>query len=118
MPAIADTDVTYTENRRADSDASAKVSRGYDIDFGDGALTYPAGGVPLDSGKLGVGYLMTSLVIEDADNSNGFLYKYDKSNNKIRIYQGDNDNVADAALIELGAVAIAAVTLKVEVKGR
>jgi len=120
MPDIASTDVAYVELSRPVIDGPARTMRHLSIAFGDGALTYPAGGVPLDNGQLGMGTQLDSLLIEDADNSDGFLYKYDRANNKIRIYQGDNDNAADAPLIELvsGVATPAATTLTVEVKGR
>jgi hypothetical protein len=47
------------------------------------------------------------------------VYKYDLTNTKVRIYQGDNDNAADAPLIELvgGAATPAAASLIASVIG-
>jgi len=58
MPAIASTDVTYSQplgsvDRRLEGRPphyEAKVS----ITFGNSTLTYPAGGIPLDPFKLGM----------------------------------------------------------------
>lgn len=70
--------------------------------FGDGALTYPAGGVPMPNfqGFGMVRFLDGLLDIETAsDDSN--QYKYDTANNKVRIYIGTTG-------VEMGAVAPAA----------
>jgi hypothetical protein len=118
MPDIAASDVSYSE-QESDFGANAKIERVVSLSFGDGALTYPAGGVPLTLAGLGMTTKLDSLNIIDEANGNGFAYKYDKANNKLRIYQGDNDNVADAPNIELvgGAATPAAATLVVQVKG-
>lgn len=119
MPDIAASDVTY-------ANVDSKIDGGEgdrhtvtDVTFGDGALTYPTGGVPLTLGKLGAPNRLITLLIDDADASNGFIYKHDSSNNKIRIYQGDNDAGADGPLVELagGGDTPAEATLRVEVKG-
>jgi hypothetical protein len=123
MADIAASDVTYTANndRYGKSVLAGSGMRKNDVTvaFGNGALTYPAGGVPLTKAKLGCPNFLQSVEIFDASSANGFLYKYDRTNEKIRIYQGDNDNVADAALIELigGSAAPAAVSLKVNATG-
>lgn len=58
------------------------------ISFGNATLTYPAGGIPL-SGLSGWGFpnVVGEVIIEDASNGDGFLYKWDKVNNKLRIYE-------------------------------
>jgi len=118
MPDIASTDVTYTNKSRGFV-ADARTRTSTTVAFGDGVLTYPAGGVPLLRGNLGAPTLVESFNIQDPASANGFVYKYDSINEKLRIYQGDNDNVADAALIELvGGVATPALaTLVLEVLG-
>lgn len=118
MADIASSDVTYSE-------VSAYIGNGghktviADVAFGDGALTYPAGGVPLDLGQLGFRNEILSMNLSDAANANGFVYKFDSGNNKIRIYQGDYDLGADGPLLELvgGAATPAAATLRVEAVG-
>ena len=117
MADIASGDVTYSQ--KSFSVANPKVSRVFSLVFGDGVLTYPAGGVPLVKGHLGCPNAIESFKFVDMANANGYVYKYDYTNNKIKIYQGDNNNAADAPLIELvsGVAAPAAATLYVEVQG-
>ena len=118
MPDIANTDVTYSVREQSYQPDMKKV-KVVALTFGDGVLTYPAGGVPLLKGKLGLPVEIQSLTFSDSANANGFLYKYDRANEKIRIYQGDNDNVADAPLIELigGVATPAAATVEVQAMG-
>ena len=111
MADLASSDVSYSEVSRTRISDSGLRHRQFKIEFGDGALTYPAGGVPLDSAQLGGSNELVSFALEDSASADGFLYKYDSVNKTIRIYQGDNDNVADAPLIELGNVAVAATDL-------
>lgn len=117
MPAISATDVTVTI---LDRHIEGKKKRSQcTIAFGDGALTYPSGGVPLPAdSSFGFKRAMDLLLISDGDDSNGFVWKYDATNKKLRGYQGDNDNVADAPLIELTTAATpAAQALRVEAVG-
>lgn len=113
MADIAATDVTYALVSRDTEGKKPFRKSVVDITFGDGALTYPAGGVPLTKGKLGLPNYVESLL--QIGTANGFVYKYDSANEKLRIWQGDNDNAADAPLIELvgGAATPAAATLRV-----
>ena len=118
MVDIVATDVTYSIFKRSkNEDNNQKVIA--DVTFGDGALTYPAGGIPLLRAQLATPRQLASVKFVDASNSDGFLYKYDSTNEKIRIYQGDNDNVADAPGIELvgGVATPAATTLRIEAEG-
>ena len=52
MADLASTDLTYTSVRKAEIGRISKTVL-VDVAFGDGALTYPNGGVPLDKAKLG-----------------------------------------------------------------
>ncbi len=119
MSAIAAGDVTYalqegTQSASADSNFEAVFS----IAFGNGTLTYPAGGVPLTKANLGCPAFVKEFLLLDPASANGFIYKYDRANEKLRIYQGDNDAVADGALIELTTGATpATATLFVKVSG-
>jgi len=112
MAAIASSDVTYSITDKAQKLDSGNLQRIVSISFGNGTLTYPAGGIPLLKASMGLPNNILSVDIVDAANANGFIYKYDKANNKLRIYQGDNTNVAAAPAVELGgAAAPAAATL-------
>lgn len=120
MPAIAAGDVTYTVTKREFVSGGEPKKYYVTIVFGDATLTYDAtgGGVPLTRAKLGCPNVLQSLLIIDAAHANGFVYKYNPTTEKIRIYQGDNNNSADAPLIELlDAATPAAATLKVVVEG-
>ena len=118
MAGIATTDVTYTQVGKAEVTDASYRKRVMTVAFGNGTLTYPAGGVPLVAGKLGCPNTIRSCVLFSPASANGFVYKYDEVNNKIRIYQGDNTNVASAPLIELLTSATpAAATLYVEATG-
>lgn len=117
MPDIASSDVTYAiQNQEVNE--KYKVNR-LKLDFGNGVLTYPAGGVPLDANKLGMPNEVRDLVIYDAEDAQGLLYKFDSENLKIRIYEGDYAQAGDAPLVELdgGADTPAATELYVRVEG-
>ena len=122
MPDIASSDVTYT--RQALSSGDGRMESSYKhfkflVEFGDGALTYPAGGVPLDTGKLGCPNHLIELHIMEPEAGNGLVYKYDESAATVRIYEGDYAQVGDAPLVELdsGTDAPAAADLMVKVVG-
>lgn len=118
MPAIAASDVTYTISEKALKLESGHKQQSVSVAFGNGTLTYPAGGIPLTNASMGMPNALLSVDIVDAANANGFIYKYDKANNKLRIYQGDNANVAAAPAVELGgAAAPAAASLVLKVIG-
>lgn len=167
MADIAAGDVTYTLTKQRKEESGNKIIN-FTLAFGNGALTYPAGGVPLTGANLGCPNDLVSLKIIDEGNANGFSYKFDLANKKIRIYQApaqthshdlkitkgailasseiglsadaasatlnnntiaatltlakatngiQSETLAAAALAELGNVAIAATTLKVEAVG-
>lgn len=117
MAAIASANVTYSLVKQRKEDSSNKIIN-LTIAFGDGALTYPSGGVPLLAASMGCPNVIRSVVLSDPASANGYVYKYDQANNKLRIYQGDNDQAGDTALIELlTSIAPAAATLQVEVIG-
>lgn len=85
MAAIAVTDVTATLVGKTEI---GKVSKTHvmDLTFGDGSLTYPTGGVPLSVSKLGMKREVDAVTIVDPSSADGFVYKWDKANNKILIY--------------------------------
>jgi hypothetical protein len=54
--------------------------------FGDGALTYPNGGIPVPAvGNLGLNKQVKNLVIAESS-SDGLIYRYDKTNHKLKVY--------------------------------
>ncbi len=72
------------------------------IAFGDGALTYPAGGVPLPTFvSFGLQRNLDDLVISDPGSGDGKVYKFDRANQKIRIYvQGLDVGAAGSATMD------------------
>jgi len=70
--------------------------------FGDGALTYPALGIPMPPmGKYGFVRFLDGLTDIEKASDDKFIYKYDTANNKLRIWVPDTG-------VELGGVAVAA----------
>jgi hypothetical protein len=85
MANIASTDVTYTITSQKKLEDSRKIVHAT-LAFGDGALTYPAGGIPVLKGSLGCPYNIDAFKIFDTGGS-GYTYEFDKANSKIRIFQ-------------------------------
>lgn len=86
MTDLVATDVTVTLNTR-DRHVLGKLrmSRG-SIAFGDGALTYPYGGVPMPAiGNFGMNKEVEELDIVDVSGS-GLIFRYDQSNRKMKIF--------------------------------
>ena len=86
MADIASTDVTYTEQPGGGHTSTGRRTGIFKIQFGDGSLTYPAGGVPLLKAKLGCPNAIEEFTIFDSHDADGRLYKYDAENVKVRIY--------------------------------
>lgn len=112
MADIAAGDVTHTVGQRF-----WQPGLGYKneitLAFGDGALTYGAAKVPLTKAKMGCPTVLLDFVISDEANADGLMYKFDKTNERIRIYEGDYAQAGDAPLAELDAADTpAAATLK------
>ena len=80
-----------------DMDYSAQaLTKSYpSITFGDGALKYPALGIPLpDKGQFGMKALVKRLNITQPPD--GYEYRYDKVNGTIRIFQSAGHTPAGA----------------------
>jgi hypothetical protein len=85
MVALTAANVTVTVEKRV-IESQRKRNR-VKIVFGDGALTYPTGGVPMPAkGVFGMVRELESLTFYDMAHANGFVYKYDRDNNKMVIY--------------------------------
>ncbi len=76
------------------------------LTFGDGAKTYPAGGIPLPViGMLGLKRELQFAAIEQPP-GNGFIYKVDRTNHKLKIFcQGMTTGSTAAASCGNGALA-------------
>lgn len=109
MADIAAADVVYTQQSKDINDKYREYV--FKVEFGDGSDTYPAGGVPLTKASLGCPNEIRSLHILDASDADGYVYKYDFENNKVRIYLGNNDQTEDGPLVEFtGASTVVAAT--------
>jgi len=90
MADLAATDVTIVMLERR-IEARKKIND-CTVAFGDSALTYPAGGVPMPAkASFGMVRNLDILRIYDPANANGYVYKYDRTNHKIRIYQSASE---------------------------
>jgi len=86
MTDLAYTDVTVTLNTRDRHVLGGiRMSQG-SFAFGDGALTYPNGGVQMPAvGNFGMNREVTALGIVDAS-GDGQNYRYDQSNRKVKMF--------------------------------
>lgn len=109
MPGIAAANVIVSiaagDRGIAGGDAFKMMSMA-SITFGDGALTYPPGGVPLpDIGRFGYHKAIQFVAIEQPP-SNGFIYKFDRAAHKIKIFsEGFRTGTTPAAATGAGALA-------------
>jgi hypothetical protein len=87
MADIAAGDVAYTiiKVRKLNGNPSRKMNR-VKLVFGNGALTYPAAGIPISIGKLGCPVDVESLAIVDKGTS-GYSFMYDQSAKKLVMFQ-------------------------------
>lgn len=97
--ATGDVTVSVEKSRRGGPGQRANTVK---ITFGDGAKTYPSGGVPLPAKEsFGLTYALEDLIIIDPDDSNGLAYKYDHSNQKLRMYELDMSATGDSPMVEM-----------------
>lgn len=88
------------------------------IVFGDGALTYPALGVPMPAAaNFGMVRQLDYLTVFDENDGSGFVWKYDKENNKLRAYCLTTVATNAPLLEATNALAAAAQTLYAEAVG-
>lgn len=104
MVALAATDWTVTvDNRRI----LPKIRRHrVKLVIGDGAKTYSAGGIPAPTfTQLGMQRALEQLTLVDDSVADGRIYKWDKANNKIKIFsQGILTGATAAAAAGNGAL--------------
>lgn len=94
MPALVATDVTITLQTQGRGIAAAERISPREkksfvkIAFGDGALTYPALGVPMPTAPATWGFIRSLNRIElvDSEDAQGILWKVDHENTKLRAY--------------------------------
>src|SRR5438445_9819364 len=87
---LASGDVTYTvfSHRRVPGSQGGRSVNVVQIDFGNGSLDYPTGGIPLTKIGLGCDHFIESVILVDADSGTSIEPKYDLTNNKFRLYVG------------------------------
>jgi hypothetical protein len=87
MADIAASDVTVTIQKTGPIAGSYERRNKVKITFGDGALLYPANGVPMPAiEKFGMKRDLEDLILTDQDDANGIHWKWDKENKKLRAY--------------------------------
>lgn len=116
MAAITGFTYTNLKQRKLEGSPSVKEST-MKLAAGNGALTYPTGGIPLDKNSLGLPNNLESLTFVDSDLPDGYIYKYDNVNKKIMMFEGDNNNAADGPLIEVVNTATPTISINVISKG-
>lgn len=85
MSDIAAGDVTYTLVNQRKLGDHRNLNR-IRLAFGNGSLTYPANGIPLNIGKMGCPTVVESMVIVDKGTS-GYSFMYDQSAKKLVMWQ-------------------------------
>ena len=114
MADLVAADVTVTQPIQAVFYPPIPITIGFaSVAFGNGAKTYPSGGVPLAATKVGlkklIGYSPPSL-----DLTTGYMAAYDVAAQKLRLYQCAG---ASTPMVELGHVAVPAVSFVLFVVG-
>jgi hypothetical protein len=81
---------TYTvfKKRKLDSSVGTCLVTAK-LTIGDGASTYPAGGIPYAGANLGLPVVVETMWIADCGNGDTNMYKLDIANQKIRVYVQD-----------------------------
>jgi hypothetical protein len=99
---LAATDITVTllNQRRV----NGRVHLNVQLAFGDSALTYPAGGVPITKAKLACPNVIESLVVYDSGTS-GYKWTYDAANEKLVCIQSPVRTHTHDLLLKNAAVA-------------
>ncbi len=72
-----------------------------DFDFGNGATTYNSGGITVTLADVGFRQQIISATILDSDSDQGLVYKYDSTNDTVRVYAVDGSTGVTGSLREL-----------------
>jgi hypothetical protein len=103
MANIAASDITVTPVSLRRSEDARRIGV-FTLAFGDGALTYPAGGVPITKAVFGCPNIIESLTIFDSGTS-GYKWSYDRVNEKLVAMQAPAQTHAHDLLIKGGQAA-------------
>jgi len=115
MPALKASDVTVTlVPEDIDRSPDRRTRTLPTVSFGDGVKTYPALGIPMPPVYVfGVNFKIDRVAIEQPFSP--YLFHFDRANHKIRILLKATGGAS--GFTELGAVAVAATTLYLDVLG-
>lgn len=115
------TGFTYTVQKRRRVDASPPVNEcKASLTFGDGSLTYPTGGIPIAKASLAMPNFLESVDILESGSADGYIYKVDLANAKIKIFVSPavaSTPSTAVALSELASSATPTGTIVVLAKG-
>jgi len=103
MANIAAGDVTYTIGKQSLLEDGRRMNK-VTLAFGDGALTYPSGGIPITIGKLGCPTVVDGFKIMDKGTS-GYSFSYDFANSKLLMFQAPAQTHAHDFLVKGGTAA-------------
>lgn len=110
MADIAASDVTYSIITKS-KDARGKKMNIVKLVFGDGALTYPAAGIPLSKGKMGCPNALEAVIPFDSlASSVGYSFVYNKAAEKLMILQAPAQTHSHDLLLKNATVADGATT--------
>ena len=100
MADLVATDVSFTETsalRKTSGGPNPRITATGVLAFGDGALTYPTGGIPIDHSRLSMPERIDLVTFPDAtDAGSGTLWQYDVVNQKIRGYSAFGTEISGA----------------------
>lgn len=102
MSNIGASDVTYAILKQR-KNASSQNSNLVRLSFGNGVLTYPAGGIPISIGKLGCPTYVESMVVVDQGTS-GYKFQYDQSAQKLVMMQAPAQTHGHDFTVTKGAI--------------
>jgi len=92
MADLAASDVTYTIVAQMREDRGQKMNL-VTLAFGDGALTYPAGGIPMTKAKMGM-FADLSAMIPVGNATAGYVFQFDKANQKLMVLSSSVSSTA------------------------
>lgn len=88
MTDLASTDITITLDPIRDRHVLGKIKMGVGtVAFGDGALTYPYGGIQMPAvGVFGMNKVIDAMNVMNGLSGGGYEYRYDKTNRKVKVF--------------------------------
>lgn len=98
MTDLAATDVTITEYPLLNNlipQGNRRVNI-VNIAFGDGALTYKSGGVPMPAKAYFGMFDQIDMMVLEQPPASGYEHHYDRTNNTVRIYNGGTELTASS----------------------